>query len=273
MMLPAFMTLAAALFAPAADPAAAERAAIEETIGHYFLAGDTASSAELRLAFHPAAMMFFVRDGRLEGVSQPEWWERTDASKAPVRASSRKILVLDATADTAVARVLSEYPTHRFEDYMSLAKIDGRWWIVGKIFHRTVPADAPRPDSSVAAADGDAIRQALEELLAAQDASDVALAASRTSPRMMIYTVLDGRLVGVSAAEWEARMAARRAAGGAPKAHRRVVMVDSEGDAAVAKLEHERPGLRWIDYASLLKVEGKWQIVGLVYRRESTTGK
>lgn len=273
MLLQALVTLAAALIAPAAGPALAERAAIEETIGHYFLAGDTASSAELRLAFHPAAMMFFVKDGRLEGVSQPEWWERADASKTPVRALSRKIPVVDATSDTAVAKVLSEYPTHRFEDYMSLAKIDGRWWIVGKIFHRTVPADAPPPDPSLAAADGEAIRRALEALLAAHHASDVALAASLTNPRMMIYTVLDGRLVGVSAAEWEARMAARRAAGGAPKARRRVVMVDSEGDAAVARLEHERSGLRWIDYASLLKVEGKWQIVGLLYRRESTAGK
>jgi hypothetical protein len=34
-------------------------------------------------------------------------------------------------------------------------------------------------------------------------------------------------------------------------------------------LEHELPGLRWIDYASLLKVGGKWQIVGFLYFRES----
>jgi hypothetical protein len=54
-----------------------------------------------------------------------------------------------------------------------------------------------------------------------------------------------------------------------PKATRRIAMVDSEGDAAVARLEHGLPGLRWIDYASLLKVGGKWQIVGFVYFRES----
>ena len=183
---------------------------------------------------------------------------------------SRKIPLVDATRDTAVAKVLSEYPTHRFEDYMTLAKLGGRWWIVGKIFHRTVPADAPPPDPAAVAADREAIRSTLQTLFSAQDASDGPLAASLSSPRTMTYTVLDDRLVGVSAAEWEARLAARRAAGGEmPKATRRIAMVDSEGDAAVARLEHELPGLRWIDYASLLKVGGKWQIVGFVYFRES----
>ncbi len=274
MHFPAFVILGAASIAAAAAPAASERAAIEETIGHYFIAGDTASSAELRQAFHPAAMMFFVKDGGLEGVSQPEWWARSDANKTPVRALSRKIPVVDATRDTAIAKVLSEYPTHRFEDYMSLAKLGGRWWIVGKIFHRTVPAGAPPPDSAAVAADRDAIRTVLQTLFTAQDANDGPLAASLASPRTMTYTVLDDRLVGVSAPEWEARLAARRAAGGeTPKAVRRVAMVDSEGDAAVARLEHELPGLRWIDYASLLKVGGKWQIVGFLYYRESTAGR
>ncbi len=262
--------LAASIAAGAAAPAPTDRAAIEETIGHYFAAGDTSSSAQLRLAFHPAAMMFFVRDGRLEGVSQPEWWARSDANRTPVRALSRRIPLVDATRDTAIAKVLSEYPKHRFEDYMSLARLGGRWWIVGKIFHRTVPGGAPPPDPSVVAADREAIRSVLQTLFSAQDSNDGALAASVSSPRTMTYTVLDDRLVGVSAPEWEARLAVRRAAGGdAPKVTRRIAMVDSEGDAAVARLEHELPGLRWIDYASLLKVEGKWQIVGFVYFQET----
>jgi len=268
MLIHALASLAAVSIAAA--PVPAERAAIEETIGHYFAAGDTSSSTELRLAFHPSAMMFFVKDGRLEGVSQPEWWARSDANKTPVRALSRKIPIVDATPDTAIAKVLSEYPTHRFEDYMSLARLGGRWWIVGKIFHRTVPPGAPPPDPALVAADREAIRSVLQTLFSAQDANDGALAASLSSPRTVTYTVLDDRLVGVSAPEWEARLAARRAAGGdTPKATRRIAMVDSEGDAAVARLEHELPGLRWIDYASLLKVGGKWQIVGFLYFRES----
>jgi Putative lumazine-binding len=168
-MLALAMTLLAAIPAPPAVPA--DRAAIEETIGHYFRAGDTSSSQELRLAFHPATMMFFVKDGALTGVSQPEWWARTDANKTPVVALSRRIPVVDVTGDAGVAKILSDYPTHRFADYMSLMKINGRWWIVGKIFHRTVPHDAPPAASAAVAADREAIRATLNTLNAALDGS------------------------------------------------------------------------------------------------------
>src|SRR5262245_46713092 len=48
-MLALVLTLLAAIPAPPAIPA--DRAAIEETVGHYFRAGDTSSSLELRQAF------------------------------------------------------------------------------------------------------------------------------------------------------------------------------------------------------------------------------
>ena len=265
-MLGLALTLLAAIPAPPAVPA--DRTAIEETIGHYFRAGDTSSSQELRLAFHPATMMFFVKDGALTGVSQPEWWARTDANKTPVVALSRRIPVVDVTGEAGVAKILSDYPTHRFEDYMSLMKINGRWWIVGKIIHRTVPPDAPPPASAAVEADREAIRATLNTLNAALDGNDAALAASVTDPRATAYTLLEGQLVGISAAEGQARLAARKAANETAKGSRQIAMVDSEGDAAVAKLEHDLPTGRWIDYASLLKVGGQWKIVGLLYVRE-----
>ena len=260
---------AAASDRPAIDPAL-DRAAIEVSIGHYFQAGDSASSSELREAFHPAAMMFFVREGALRGVSQPEWWARTDSTKSAVAALSRQIPVVevDGTGTIAVAKVLSVYPTHRFEDYMTLAKLDGRWWIVGKIFHRTAPPDSPAPSAAAVDAERNAIRARLESFDRALDTNDPELAASVTDPRAMAYTLIEGRLVGISAAEGQARLAARRASGETVKATRRIAMVDSEGDAAVARLEHDLPTGRWIDYASLLKVGGQWRIVGLIYARQ-----
>ena len=251
---------------PSKSTSSGDRSAIETTIGHYFKAGDTSSSSELREAFHPAAMMFFVKDGALAGVSQPEWWARSDANKSPVAASSRQIPVVDVAGDAAFAKVVSVYPTHRFEDYMSLMRIDGRWWIVGKIFHRTVPPDAPPAAAAALATERDAIRATLETLHRALADNDAELVASVTDPRAMAYTMIHGRLVGIAAAEGEARLAARRTA---VKATRRIASVNSAGDAAVARLEHDLPTGHWIDYASLLKVGGQWKIVGLLYARQS----
>jgi hypothetical protein len=249
---------------PPSPAGPADRVAIEETIGHYFRAGDTSSSQELRLAFHPATMMFFVKDGALTGVSQPEWWERTDANKTPVVAASRKIPLIDVTGDAAVAKILSDYPTHRFTDYMSLIRIDGRWWIVGKIFHRTVPHDAAAPSPAAAETDRTAIRATLQTFHTALESGDVEAAAGVTEPRAMAYTLLEGKLIGVSAAEAQARLAARKAAGDGPKATHRIAWIDADTDAGVARLEHDLPTGTRIDYASLLKLGGQWKIVGLV---------
>src|SRR5262249_12421418 len=84
--------LATPLVAPASAP---DRPSIEAAVAHYFVAGDTNSSAELKQAFHPAAMMFFVRDGGLVGVSQTEWWSRIEASKETVKALSRAFPLVD----------------------------------------------------------------------------------------------------------------------------------------------------------------------------------
>jgi len=48
---------------------------------------------------------------------------------------SMKILSLDMTETTASAKVTMTMPTVRWVDYLSLVKIDGRWWIVNKVFH------------------------------------------------------------------------------------------------------------------------------------------
>ena len=254
------------LLPPPVQMSAADRPAIEAAVGHYFLAGDTNSSAELRQAFHPAAMMFFVRDGGLVGVSQPEWWSRIDASKEIVKALSRKFPFVDQVGDAAVAKVASEYPTHRFHDYMSLLRVGDQWRIVGKIFHRTVPPNAPPPDAAAAAADADAIRATLQSVFAAIDANDGSLLAGAVSPRAVAYRILEGQLVGVSLPEWQARLDARRSANPPPpRAAHRVALVDSDTDAAVARVEHDLPGDRRVDYVSLLKLGGKWTVVGVVF--------
>jgi hypothetical protein len=48
---------------------------------------------------------------------------------------------------------------------------------------------------------------------------------------------------------------------------RRIVNIDIAGDAAVAKLELERPDMLVTDYMSLLRIDGKWVIVNKIFSR------
>lgn len=59
-------------------------------------------------------------------------------------------------------------------------------------------------------------------------------------------------------------------AGGSPapdesERERRIAWVDVTGDAAVARIDLDYPGVFITDYMSLLKVEGEWQIVGKIF--------
>jgi len=61
-----------------------------------------------------------------------------------------------------------------------------------------------------------------------------------------------------------------------PKVNRqtRVVHIDVSGHAATAKLEIDYPTFTFVDYMTLLKLDGEWKIVSKVfYRRTGTTKK
>jgi hypothetical protein len=195
----------------------------------------------------------------------PEWWARIDGNKNPPRAAlERRIPIVDVAGDAGIAKIVSKVPDMTIEDYMSLLKVGGRWWIVGKIFHRTEAAAPPRTPQALEA-DRDAIRAVASEMIAAMDASDPDRLGAAVDPRAMTYSVVDGQLVGVPIAEWQARLAARRAGAKAEqKAERCVAAVDSEGDTGIAKLEHARGAQRRVDYASLVKTGGRWRVVGVV---------
>jgi hypothetical protein len=65
--------------------------------------------------------------------------------------------------------------------------------------------------------------------------------------------------------------------GGAPgkpaddesKRHRRIELVDITGDAAVGKVILDYPGVTLTDYMTLLRVDGKWQIVAKAFTRQA----
>lgn len=60
-----------------------------------------------------------------------------------------------------------------------------------------------------------------------------------------------------------------------PKSDRktRVVAIDVSGHAATAKLEIDYPTFTFVDYMTLLKIEGEWKIVSKVFYRRAGTAK
>jgi hypothetical protein len=256
--------LAAAVPVPQAD-----RAAIEETVRHYFRSGDENDASELEIAFHPTLGMYWVgKDGAVQELDRHAWAERLRSATTRQPARVRRIASVDVGGDAAVARLHSEFTTHEFDDFVSLLRVGGRWRIVLKVFHRREPGDPPLPAQTRVDAERQEIREVLARMFQAMNQGDGARLGPLALARAQTYGVDGGDLVAVSVPGWQARLDQARAQGKVRPSAREVDWVEVASDVAVARMTHGQGAERIVGYGSLLKVaDGGWKLIGLVYGR------
>jgi hypothetical protein len=99
----------------------------------------TGDVEKLREAFHDDARMFGSLAGERYDVPISTLMEMSARSPADTGHYRSRILSIQQTADAALATVAEEgyWGTVSFIDYLSLARIDGRWKIVSKLFAHT----------------------------------------------------------------------------------------------------------------------------------------
>jgi len=257
-----------AVLATAVPLPPAERTAVEEAVHHYFRSGDENDASELEIAFHPTLGMYWMgRDGSVQELDRHAWAERLRTATSRQPATVRRIVSVEVAGDAAVARLHSEFPTHQFDDFVSLLRVGGRWRIVLKVFHRREPGDGPFPSSSQVDSERKAIREVLSRVAQALDQGDGARLGSVALARGQTYAADRGDLVAVSIPGWQARLDQARAQGKARPAAREVDWVELASDVAVARMTHGQGAERTVTYGSLLKVDGGWKLVGVVYGR------
>ena len=122
--------------APLASQQSADEAGVRAALNHYIEGHATGDGSHMKIAFHPNANLYFIRDGK--------YAERTSADyaagfsgKPPADEAQRKrrIESVDISGTAAQAKIVLEYPGVTFTDYMTLLKVDGEWKIVAKVFH------------------------------------------------------------------------------------------------------------------------------------------
>jgi hypothetical protein len=126
--------------ARATDP---EYQAVAATVKLYFQGHATGNGDFFRKAFHADAKLFWVKDGALAQRTSAEFAAGASGKPSDDEARRvRKIAMIDIADDAAIAKVELDYPDVSFVDYLSLLKVDGKWVVVNKIFHRGAPKPA-----------------------------------------------------------------------------------------------------------------------------------
>lgn len=110
----------------------------ETPLRNYIRAQETGDASFIALAFSADARIKGEMGGNMIDWSVPEYMARFSGSPAADEASrKRSFVILDATEKAASGKVILNYPTVDFVDYMSLLLINGSWKIVAKTFMAT----------------------------------------------------------------------------------------------------------------------------------------
>jgi hypothetical protein len=88
-----------------------------------------------------------------------------------------------------------------------------------------------------------------------------------------LLSVDQGSLDRTGLRAWLSNLRERRARGDLRQADAEVTSIDISGDAAMAKAVLRFKEFSFVDYLSLLKIEGRWRIVGKVYARMDAGGQ
>jgi hypothetical protein len=97
----------------------------------------------MRKAFFADAKIMAFRDGKLVNLTVEEFASRFNGQPAADESQrKRRIDSVEITGNAGIGKIILDYPTVTFTDYMSLLKIDGTWKIVNKVFYAE-----PKPKS------------------------------------------------------------------------------------------------------------------------------
>lgn len=133
-----FAVLFAIMFAFAGIATAqdAEKDAVRVPLENYLKGHATGDGEFFRKAFHTEGSLIFIREGKYTTRSFADYIAGASGKPAADEAKRKRwIESVDIAGNAASAKIILDYPTVRFVDYMSLLKINGEWKIINKSFY------------------------------------------------------------------------------------------------------------------------------------------
>ncbi len=126
-----------------------EKDSVRVPLENYIKGQETGDPEYMKKAFHTEGNLIFIRDGKYSTRSFADYIAGMSGKPAADESKrKRSIESIDVAGNAAVARIVLDYPTTRFVDYMTLLKINGEWKIVNKSFYaepkQQQPAAAPK---------------------------------------------------------------------------------------------------------------------------------
>jgi hypothetical protein len=249
--------------------AQSEEALVSVPLENYLKGHTTVDVEYTKKAFHSTGNIMTIRDGAYVSQSFGDYINGLVGRKPAADEDKRKryIEAVDVVGNAATARVVSDYPSIKYIDYMALLKIDGEWKIVNKIFFAEQKGSNAKIGSI---SEKDAVRVPLENYIKGQATGDGEYIKKAFHTEGNLIFIREGKYTTRSFAEYIAGMSGKPAADEA-KRNRWIDSVDIAGNAATARIILDYPTTRFVDYMALLKIKGEWKIVNKSFHAEPKT--
>jgi len=114
-----------------------EIAAVRLPLENYLKGHETGNPEFMKKAFYNEGKLIFIREGKYTTRTFDEYIAGMKDGKPAADEANRKrwIESIDISGNAATGKIILDYPTVKFVDYMTLLKIDGEWKIVNKSFY------------------------------------------------------------------------------------------------------------------------------------------
>jgi hypothetical protein len=113
-----------------------DKDAVRIPLENYLKGHATGDGEYMKKAFHTDGQLIFIRDGKYTTRSFADYIAGMSGKPAADEAKrKRRIESVEVVGNAAFAKIILDYPSVKFTDYMSLLKIDGEWKIVNKTFY------------------------------------------------------------------------------------------------------------------------------------------
>ena len=125
-------------------PAQSDTAGARVPLDNYIQGHATGNGDFMRKAFHADAKIMAFRDGKMTNLTSEQFAAFFKGTPAPDEAQrKRRIESVEITGNAGVGKIVLEYPTVTYTDYMSLLKVGDEWKIVNKVFYAEPKAAKP----------------------------------------------------------------------------------------------------------------------------------
>jgi hypothetical protein len=131
----AALVMVALAFAFSASAQTPDETAVRTVVEKYLHGLKFNDTTRLHQAFWPEAKLYYVnKPGGLGEWTQKSWYAGFKANAGKEEKGDLRIASVDVTRDVASVKVVEDYPGSRYTDYLNLVRLQGRWWIVNKIY-------------------------------------------------------------------------------------------------------------------------------------------